>query len=125
MRITLGGPGPDDRRELYFGERDKPGWFAWHATQHDLNDLEAVLAADKAMSRHCGAETTGPEPGGDHHTCVMPPGHSILPHICRGCPRQWRAGDSIAIIADDRVPPDVAVFVSERRPSSHSVRADP
>lgn len=81
MRITLGAAGPDGLRELAFGRPPEPGWFSWRATQHDLNDLEAVLARDKAMARVCPAED-------GEHTCGWPPGHGV-PHTCRACPRRW------------------------------------
>lgn len=80
MRITLGDPRPDGTRELAFAP-GAPGWFTWSASQHDLNDLEAVLAQDKAKAKVC------PDEDGDH-TCAMPPGH-FLPHLCRACPRTW------------------------------------
>jgi hypothetical protein len=124
VRITLGDPDAEGRRDLLIGDREEPGWFGWHATQHDLGDLEAVLAIDKAKSKHCAAELT--EPGGDHHTCVMPPGHWIFPHVCRACPHEWVTEDlrarkpaapggeqpAIPVIADDRVPPGAALVVS-------------
>jgi hypothetical protein len=83
MRITLAPPGPDGRRELMVGAEGEPGWFTWDATQHQLDDLAAVLAADKAMARTCPAAT------GDH-TCGLPPGpHYAATHVCRACPHTW------------------------------------
>lgn len=76
MKVTLSAPGPDGLRRLTFGLTTRI------CTQHDLNDLEAALAQDKAKSRHCGDEEA-------EHTCVMPPGHWILPHVCRACRHQW------------------------------------
>ena len=82
MKITLTQPGDDGLRELAFGAQGDDGWFTWLATQHDLDDLAAVLAADKA-----GA--TCPAEHGDH-TCGLPPGpHYANTHICRACPETW------------------------------------
>jgi hypothetical protein len=82
VRITLDDPGPDGLRTLTWGTEGQPGWFAWDATQHDLNDLEAVLAQDKAMARTCPAEAAG-------HTCGLPR-HDSPGHQCRACPHTWR-----------------------------------
>jgi hypothetical protein len=83
VKITLAPPGENGVRELAFGaEGDPDGWFTWLATQHDLNDLEAVLAADKAMARPCPAET-------GNHTCGLPRHDSFGPHVCRACPETW------------------------------------
>lgn len=81
MKITLSGPDHDGRRQLVAA-----GHTPWRVTQHDLNDLESVLAQVKAMSKHCDAET-------GEHTCIMPPGHWIFPHICRACPHEWVTTD--------------------------------
>ena len=85
MKITLAPePGVTGLRELAFGRQGDPGWFTWAATQHDLDDLEAVLALDKAKARACDDEHDG-------HTCILPPGHTGgMRHQCRACPEQWR-----------------------------------
>jgi hypothetical protein len=84
MKITLApAPGPDGLRRVAWGTEPGPGWFTWDATEHELGDLLAVLEQDKAMGRYCDAED-------GEHTCTMPPGHSILAHVCRACPREWR-----------------------------------
>lgn len=51
--------------------------------EHDLRDLEFVLAQRRAMSRRC------PDEHGEH-TCSLAPGH--IPdagHICRACDFSW------------------------------------
>lgn len=84
MKITLAAePAAGGRRELAWGDRGAPGWFTWAATQHDLDDLAAVLALDTAKARACGGEH-------GEHTCILPPGHAGgMRHQCRACPRQW------------------------------------
>jgi hypothetical protein len=85
VKITLTPPGDDGLRVLAFGEPgDGNGWFTWSATQHDIDDLLAVLTADKAMARTCPAEHDG-------HTCGLPTGpHYAAIHVCRACPETWR-----------------------------------
>jgi hypothetical protein len=76
--------GLDGLADLVFPDPHAPSPRAWRVTgltQHDLNDIEAVLAARKAMARTCPAED------GDH-TCGLPPGHPPG-HQCRACPREW------------------------------------
>lgn len=63
--------------------RPGTGTYRIDMTDHDAGDLLAALEQDKAMGRYCDTED-------GEHTCVLPPGHSILPHICRACPREWR-----------------------------------
>jgi hypothetical protein len=50
--------------------------------EHDLRDLEFVLAQRRAMSSRC-PETDG------RHTCSLRPGHGES-HQCRGCEARWR-----------------------------------
>jgi hypothetical protein len=85
VKITLSPPDANGLRELAFGDPagGDGSWFTWLATQHDLNDLEAVLAADKAMARPCPAED-------GEHTCGLPRHDSLGPHQCRACPETWR-----------------------------------
>lgn len=52
-------------------------------TVHEADDLLAILEQRKAAGKYCAAED-------GEHTCVMPPGHSILAHVCRACTREWR-----------------------------------
>jgi hypothetical protein len=86
VKITLGEPGENGLRELAIGDQANPGeegWFTWLATQHDLNDLEAVLATDKAKARTC------PATDGDHTCGLIPPPHYANAHVCRACPHTW------------------------------------
>jgi hypothetical protein len=59
------------------------GQYLLGLTEHDLRDLESVLAQRRAMSRRCTAEH-------GEHTCSLAPGH--IPdagHICRACTETW------------------------------------
>jgi hypothetical protein len=86
MRITLApDPAADGTRRVAWGTEPEPGWFTWDATQHELDDLAALLAIDTAKA------TTCPETDGDH-SCVLAPRHTgAMPHQCRACPHQWLA----------------------------------
>lgn len=85
MRIDLADPGvtADGLTLVSFGQQDTPGgWFTWSATDHELDDLEALLAARKAKIRTC--------PGRDgDHACWLPPDHTAAAHQCRACPHRW------------------------------------
>ena len=63
--------------------RPGTGIYRIDMTDHDAADLLSVLEQDKATGRYCDTEN-------GEHTCIMPPGHSVLPHVCRACPREWR-----------------------------------
>lgn len=52
-------------------------------TEHDLRDLEFVLAQRRAMARRCEDEH-------GEHTCSLAPGHGGT-HLCRACTEQWRS----------------------------------
>jgi hypothetical protein len=57
--------------------------FLCGLTEHDLHDLEFVLAQRRAMSKRCTAEHS-------EHTCSLAPGH--IPdagHLCRACTETW------------------------------------
>lgn len=69
--------------QVHIELRPGSGVYRLALTEHDANDLEAALAQHKAKGRYCDTET-------GEHTCVMPPGHSVLPHACRACPETWR-----------------------------------
>jgi hypothetical protein len=75
-------PAADGTTLVSFGTEGSPGWFSWAATDHELEDLEAVLALRKARVATCPAEH-------GEHACVWTPGHAIL-HQCRACPERWR-----------------------------------
>lgn len=86
MRITICDPGPDGVIQVQFGDPSQTGWFSWDATEHDLGDLEAVLAQRKAMTGRCGAED-------GEHTCGLWADHAApVGHQCRACPAEWPTG---------------------------------
>lgn len=78
------------RGSIVDGEYDLVLRRPWHKTwvvsslsDHDLRDLEFVLAQRRAMARRCTAEH-------GEHTCSLAPGH--IPdagHVCRGCDFSW------------------------------------
>lgn len=82
------------RPSAVHGEHDLVLTRPWHSpwvisslTEHDLRDLEFVLAQRRAMSRRC------PETDGEH-TCSVFPGHPVssqykIGHPCRGCEYRW------------------------------------
>lgn len=81
MNITISEN--DGRHTVLFGRPAGPSILAANLTRHDLDDLLAVLEQRKAAGRYCDT------PSGEH-TCVMPPGHAILPHTCRACDHHWQ-----------------------------------
>lgn len=79
MKAAITGQADDLLVELRPGH----GIYRIRLTGHDADDLLAVLEQHKAMGRYCAAED-------GEHTCTLPPGHSILAHVCRACPQEWR-----------------------------------
>ena len=69
----------DGRKDLVLG-----GIRYSSFSDHDLNDLEFVLAQRKAMARRC-TKTDG------EHTCGLAPGHWAGRHLCRACTHTWTA----------------------------------
>lgn len=52
-------------------------------SEHDLRDIEFVLAQRRAMSRRCTSVS-------GEHTCGLDPGHTVpVAHLCRACTRTW------------------------------------
>jgi hypothetical protein len=81
MKMTLTRRA-EGTRDLEFRGGPGPAVTVRNLTGHDVRDLAAIIGQDQAGSEHCDDEDTG-------HTCVMPPGHWILPHVCRACRHQW------------------------------------
>jgi hypothetical protein len=80
VKITI--ENHDGRHDVIYRKNGRRSVTGTSLTQHDLDDLLAVLEQRKAAGKYCDAETA-------EHTCVMPPGHHILPHTCRACPEIW------------------------------------
>lgn len=51
-------------------------------TEHDLRDIEFVLAQRRAMGKTCTAED-------GEHACGSAPDDNHLRHLCRACTREW------------------------------------
>jgi hypothetical protein len=61
-------------------------------TEHDLRDIEFALAARRAMSKRCDAET-------GEHTCALAPAHrdsAVALHQCRACMHNWPGTPPVA-----------------------------
>ncbi len=76
MKIVI-SPGGDDCNLILSGHPVIAG-----LSEHDLRDLEFVLAQRRAMSRRCDA-------GQGEHTCSTAPQHGGAWHLCRACTHQW------------------------------------
>lgn len=61
-----------------------PNWVISSLSEHDLRDIEFVLAQRRAMSRRCTAAR-------GEHTCALASGHGDDPgHLCRACTEIWQ-----------------------------------
>lgn len=81
MDVTVRDSIADGEHDLVFTRPWHNPWVLSSMSEHDLRDLEFVLARRRAMAKAC------PGKNGEH-TCALTPGHGTG-HECRGCDARW------------------------------------